>query len=604
MASSDGPRQGLDRGVAALRWMLVSAQEDATARAQVLPAVAKCTVLVATWANAPDTVRVISETGGVSMPLFTGHDALEHAAKRFGWSAGTQSVSFRAIGGREALQHAVIQEVQRVVVDAGAEHAFEVTSKEVAAYLLRSTGTDLESTLRVSATPPPPQEPRTGRIEKPIERSTGLSKPISSPSPRAKGIEPHLHKKPKLAEIDDPFASSAGRHAPVKREKSPGGVVRKVASTSQPPLSRQMPSQPFESARPASKPREDDALGRQQTQPLNPAEMRVASPIATTEPITPPASAAREAPKAKPEERERKQTAQGFPAVDLPDPAAQAAKAAAEARAQAMQARVQAMLDAPAEPVVRSADTYEFGGPASDPPDVMRVPPVAAALPAPAPAAAAAPARALRERPMSQPIMPGVERLGEMPVPQAKPARRRSEEMMACVDAPSTPPPRPMSMGKVPAIDPLAKTTAAELPSPAPPPKQPVVPEAQEQPVAAPAPPAAAAAPERAPHVNLEALEEPLESLDDSVLAAMADELRKYPEIEWACELSDGSELTVIGVRIEPSYTARAMEIETKVGRAGRAKGGRLQIVPLVDGTVTKNARAKGRMFYPWKKKK
>jgi hypothetical protein len=606
MASSDGPRQGLDRGVAALRWMLVSAQEDASARSQVLPAVAKCTVLVATWANAPDTVRVISGTGSdVSMPLFTGHDALEHAAKRFGWSAGTQSVSFRAINGREALQHAVIQEVVRVVIDAGAEHAFEVTSKEVAAYLLRSTGTDLESTLRVSAVAPPAT----------IEAGTGkMSKPVAAPQAQATkpASEPHVHKKPKLGEIDDPFASIAGRRAPVKRDKSSGGVVRKIASSSQPPLSRQMPSQPFESSRPKSEPR-GDALSRQETQPLSAHEMRVASPVATTEPLpTPPAPAKPAAPK----------RAETPLRDDLPNPAA--SKPSAEARAAAMEARIQAALAAeekpaaPVVPVVRTDDAYDFGGPASAPPIVQIVQPVAVAEPA----------RPKRERPITQPIMPGVERLGSdaQAQPQASAAaapRRRSEQMMPRVETGQLPPamPRPpkKTEPRMPVVDPAALEPKSEprvvLQEPKSEPRVPV-PEEPKSSVHAAPPPARPASTAQQPAVeaeatpapsapaNVETLEAPEVSLDDAVLSAMADELRKYPEVEWACELSDGSELMVIGVRVDPSYTARASEIETKVGRAGRGKGGRLQMLLLLEAAVTKNARAKGRMFFPWKKKK
>jgi hypothetical protein len=493
----------------------------------------------------------------------------------------------------------VIQEVVRVVIDAGAEHAFEVTSKEVAAYLLRSTGTDLDSTLRVSAVPPAATiEAGTGRMSKPTAQQP------------TKAAEPHVHKKPKLAEIDDPFASIAGKRAPAPRDKSTGGVVRKVLSSSQPPLSRQMPSQPFESTRPKTNPR-DDAMGRQETQPLSAHEMRGASPIATTEPLPTPKSAAKPAAKpavaAKPAQAPAPARVE-TPREELPDPsAAQAAKAQAEARAQAMEARIQAAMAATEAPaVVRSDEGYDFGGAASSQPIVQIVSPVTVSAP-----------RA-RPRPMSQPIMPGVERLGgdahaQPPAPAPQP-RRRSEQMMPRVETGQLPPaplPRPprKTEPRMPVVDPSkiepkpephvpvidepksAVHAAPPPPRPASTPKQPAVEEPQE-----PAVPSAS--------VNLEALEAPAAALDDAVLGAMADELRKYPEIEWACELSDGSELVVIGVRVDPSYTARASEIETKVGRAGRSKGGRVQIVPLIDPVATKNARAKGRMFFPWKRKK
>src|SRR5688572_19718803 len=103
MGGSDGPR-GLDRGIAALRWLLVSAQENDSARAQVLPALSRCTVLVPTMTGAPDKLRLLTQpSGGSAMVVFTGHDALEHAAKKLGWAHGTQSVSFRAMSARDAL---------------------------------------------------------------------------------------------------------------------------------------------------------------------------------------------------------------------------------------------------------------------------------------------------------------------------------------------------------------------------------------------------------------------------------------------------------------------------------------------------------------------
>jgi hypothetical protein len=363
-----------------------------------------------------------------------------------------------------------------------------------------------------------------------------------------------------------------------------------------------MPSQPFEETRPKSAPRED-GLGRQETQPLSAHEMRVAGPVATTEPIM-------QAPKPV-------QAPAPVPRDDLPDPAAQAAAAAAqkqaESRAQAMEARIQAAMAASEEPpVVRSGDDYDFGAHSNAPTVVQIVQPVKVSSPA-------------RPRPRSQPMMPGVERLGgdahatpSAPAPRPRP---RSEPLMPRVETGQLPPapmPRPprKTEPRMPAVDPEASERKSEPAAAVEAKSEPQPPAAEEPqssvhaapparpPSTAKQPAVEAEAPAPSAAVNLEALEAPDAALDDAVLGAMADELRKYPEVEWACELSDGSELMVVGVRIEPSYTARASEIETKVGRAGRGKGGRIQVVPLIEPAITKNARAKGRMFFPWKKKR
>src|SRR5688500_9618537 len=136
MSSGEGPRVGLDRGIAALRWLLVSAQDDASARREVLPALSRCQVLVPTMMGAPDKLRYIAQPGGGSaMVVFTGHDALEHASKKLGWAQGTASVSFKAMSARDALEMSQLQGLRAVVVDAAAEHSLVLKDEEVSLYL-------------------------------------------------------------------------------------------------------------------------------------------------------------------------------------------------------------------------------------------------------------------------------------------------------------------------------------------------------------------------------------------------------------------------------------------------------------------------------------
>ena len=118
-----------------------------------------------------------------------------------------------------------------------------------------------------------------------------------------------------------------------------------------------------------------------------------------------------------------------------------------------------------------------------------------------------------------------------------------------------------------------------------------------------PKPPAEAAAPTEtaAPASSHEAATSA--ELGETVLGAIAEELRKFPEAEWACQL-DGADKPVIGIRVDPSYLQRTKDIEASI--IGAAKKAGAAIVPLIVSTpaATKDARTRGRMFFPWKKKK
>jgi hypothetical protein len=91
--------------------------------------------------------------------------------------------------------------------------------------------------------------------------------------------------------------------------------------------------------------------------------------------------------------------------------------------------------------------------------------------------------------------------------------------------------------------------------------------------------------------------------LDESVLSALADELRRFPEVEWACELPGGDE-TTISIRVDPSYLQRIEDIEDAVRMMARRSGAEVKPMIVSTPAATKDARARGRMFFPWKKKK
>lgn len=96
----------------------------------------------------------------------------------------------------------------------------------------------------------------------------------------------------------------------------------------------------------------------------------------------------------------------------------------------------------------------------------------------------------------------------------------------------------------------------------------------------------------------------PLElRLEEALLAQISETLRKYPEVEWACEVADGSSTPVIGMRVEPTFLMRLDEIKTAVESAGESRGTPLSVLLLIDPQQMREARAQGAAFFPWRKR-
>ena len=91
--------------------------------------------------------------------------------------------------------------------------------------------------------------------------------------------------------------------------------------------------------------------------------------------------------------------------------------------------------------------------------------------------------------------------------------------------------------------------------------------------------------------------------LSEAVQSAIADALRAYPEVEWACEVSDGTELPLVGVRVTLSFTTRVGEIEAAVLKAARARNASVRVVMLNEPALMREARAHGNTFFPWRKR-
>jgi hypothetical protein len=71
--------------------------------------------------------------------------------------------------------------------------------------------------------------------------------------------------------------------------------------------------------------------------------------------------------------------------------------------------------------------------------------------------------------------------------------------------------------------------------------------------------------------------------------------------VEWACEVSDGGALPVIGVRVDPSFLARVTEVSEAVVKAA-ADG--VTVLLLTEPATMRKARSQGNVFFPWRKKR
>jgi hypothetical protein len=103
--------------------------------------------------------------------------------------------------------------------------------------------------------------------------------------------------------------------------------------------------------------------------------------------------------------------------------------------------------------------------------------------------------------------------------------------------------------------------------------------------------------------VLLGLVERPSEDLYDSLSGV----LRDYLEVEWGCLLQqvreDGTTVPSIAVRVDPSFRKNVDEIVQKLEQAASALGTPYAVVLLETPEEMKNARQRGRPFYPWRKK-
>jgi hypothetical protein len=127
-----GGPSSIDTATIAFRRVLSEATAGEQARVDALVVLAQRTLFVATWPGPNQIARTLTNSDGeTALPLFTGLDALETTATRFGWRDPDGSLQFRQLGARDALRHALARGVHFVVIDIGTDHSVEFARDEL-----------------------------------------------------------------------------------------------------------------------------------------------------------------------------------------------------------------------------------------------------------------------------------------------------------------------------------------------------------------------------------------------------------------------------------------------------------------------------------------
>jgi hypothetical protein len=542
---------------------MARAADDDDTRLDVLRVILRRRVLVATWPHSPESVRTLTNSSGEqAMPLFTGFDVLLEAAHRFGWTSPDGSVSHRELAAADALRGAVANNVHFIVLDISTECAVEFGREEVDEALLAPLSARPESA--------PPAQKRASRRPHDLSapgvktQALNLSAVIVEEAvvPRGRAARP------------DPRAEPA-------QAKQQLGVVT-VARVPQSVLQ----------ARQAA---------AAQAQALQEAAAAAAA--------------------ADPQTGERALAERGDPTIEdrLPPVDFTDAPAVADAPAHPLLDAALPALDAlPPLEVAAAAPAFDLPPLGSIPPlpalDAVAPLPEASAEPADILSAAfAAPSDEPRARPAALAAAAMVKQAAKLAGDGAtREAAREVASMLTdmaaqgSVEGESGGEPGVMGTAGAKAIVAMLGASAEQ--------------EAKKKKrrgnkassagtVAAAAEPAAAAAAGAEPAKDRESgieprgLRPPEAPLADALLSQIADVMRKYPEVEWACEVSDGTAVPVIGMRVAPTFLTRVPEIRAAVLKTSGAHGVELSLLLLEDPQQMREARAQGTLFFPWRKK-
>ena len=647
MTAGDRARPSPDPATRALRQQLLESDDD-KARLRVLAALAQRKVFAPTWPSSPDAVRTLTNGEGEhAMPLFSAMDTLLLAAKRFAWGSSEDgTLCFRELAAQEVLHSALEHGVHCVVLDIYAEHSVEFTRSEISDALKKQRAAQEAA---AKGQPARKAVARVGRIDR-------------NSAPLGAGRQ----KRPGLAEIDAPFSNerttgklptrAAIEEAAIRRKQN---AARRIDPRVE-PISSKPPRNPTPPPKRVARPRAETA-------PARPHLLRAPStlreqPAPVTEGGRPPsgaypqvdlvqASAPVQAPRAprptpgafaQPDAestRPSRPTSEEF--AGLPDfPAAPAPQTSAQPQPPAQpNPPVRATPAAFPKPQDERAPRPTPGAfPRA------RIQPERAARPTPGAFAQPHAGRSARPTPedLSQtvPDMPmvapdddahappafdyanepiGLGYAAGEPEPQARPGALEAAAMVAQVakltDDESTQQAAAevaamlkdmarkgvVEEAKPSAAQSAAKAFAGLLSAE-------LAADAQRAKRGKPAAAAAAAAAEPAP-----AAVEPVESesglrppehvLADAVIEAISDALRRFPEVEWACEISDGSAEYVVGVRVDPSFLTRVKEIKATVLAAATSRKSSVSVLMLTDAQQMKDARTHGSAFFPWRRR-
>lgn len=572
--------RGIGAATVAFRRLLADAGASDQSRIDALVALVRHTVFAVTMGD-DERLRTLSNPAGESAaPLFTGHDVMQMAARGFGWSGPDGKLASKELGAREALRQALAQGVQFVVLDLGSAYATEFARREVESVLAAqktagvgayaATGTASEiirSAVRESTRPPPgpnsvltpvPQMPPPPRMpvvemDEPFRRASRIS---STPLPRpateiARSLAPS-------AERTSPVPA-APRAAPVPAARAPSAPVAtpSLAAPSGPSTQPAMPAAPSRSPLPA-------APGA--AAPDSPFPMAGASGMGI--PAVPPNAPLAGAP-----------TAGDFESIAAAPAAAVAAVAAPTASASSPER----------DPLVRraAAATLFQVAPPKRPDSMPRVsfssapPPMpeADAPQAPVHAPPPPPVPSMPARKDSSGSMPAVRAPSAHNVPAPAPTAAAAPSASTTQTAPApqaTPYMRRRSTATMPKSDTEAASAAKKL-------AEKVM--------------RAAAAPEA------QRFTKSVNPLADKTLQHIAESLRRYPEVEWACELADEQGRPLIGLRLDPAFQNRADEISELVVSSASERKMTVHVTLLTDTAKLREARSLGRIFYPWRKK-
>jgi hypothetical protein len=609
VARDPGQTARVDSATQSLRQVLLAAEADVQ-RLRALEIVAQRAIFAPTWPNSPEAVRTLTNSDDEhAMPLFSGLDTLQAAGRRFGWMDGNDSLSFRELPAREVLQSALEQGVHYVVLDMFAAHATEFSRAEIAHVLSRAPASTVAAT---PASDPRPATTQTGAADAPAARPRAQARPSRRPGAALRSRRP---PPPSLAEIDMPFARDRAPTKPVTRgganampQRAASGRVDPRAEphasrgsrpehgrVSDPRAEPDVPRGSRPEHGRASDPRADSArssarvdnvarssnAGRARAN-ANPASMD-ALPIPAARPAAPRAPVTPEQQSGPPLDRASKPTPGAFTLPVLPSipPASTHGQHAARAplsgaitagRGGTQRLAVVPPADEPSRlPHDRPNNSLGAGSGRNDDPQPEAN---SAALEASA--------------------------LGTQVAKLAKDADAQKAAADVAVMLKEMARKGAIEEAKPSAVQSMARAFAGMLSGDGAADAQRARRSKQTEPELAAVEAPAAAQIDALETAGLRPLDPPI---DAAVLDAISDALRKYPEVEWACEVSDGTETPVIGLRIDPSFQARAAEVSAAVMIAAQSHNAELSVQMLNHPQLMKEARMYGSAFFPWRKR-